>query len=94
LSPEGFESRSLFKSHLTKWSEIERFTTARVKYNTLVGFYYSKEYKKAKLLKKVAVALSGVEGMLPDNYGKKPRELAVLMNEWRERYSAKKHSYS
>jgi hypothetical protein len=33
--------------------------------------------------------MTGVEGALPDTYGKSAEELAKLLNEWREEFSMK-----
>jgi hypothetical protein len=84
LTEEGFEVRSLFRSNMTKWSEVKGFRTGYISVNKTVTFDYTKNHTKQQNGKKLAKALAGTEGALPDTYGMKASELARLMNEWKE----------
>jgi hypothetical protein len=87
LTEEGFEVKSLFKSHFTKWSDVESFEVGYLGNNKAVMFNYSENHTKQKLGKQVASAMTGAEGGLPNTYGMKAKELAELMNEWKLNHS-------
>ena len=83
LTEEGFEVKSLFKSHFTKWSDVEFFGVGYLGNTKAVMFNYSENHTKQKLGKQIASAMTGAEGGLPNTYGMKAKELAELMNEWK-----------
>ncbi len=82
LTNEGFEVRSLYRSHFTKWTEVSGFGIYYVSFNTMVAFDYTEEHKKGKKISKI---LSSYQGALPQTYGMKAIKLAALMNEWKYR---------
>lgn len=83
LDKEGFETSSLFKKHRYSWNEISHFGVGKISNNKMVMFDFSKEYKKARKIRKVASMISGAEGALHDNFGLKAEELAELMNAYK-----------
>lgn len=85
LSEEGFTITSLFKSHLIKWEDIERFYISNIGRRKAVVFDYSKNHKKHNAGKAIAKAVAKVHGALPDNYGMKLEDLAKLLNEWKRK---------
>jgi len=83
LTEEGFEVKSMYKSHFTKWSDIEYFGVGEISNNKMVMFIYSENHNTQKIGKEIARGLTGGEGGLPNTYGMKADKLADLMNEWK-----------
>jgi hypothetical protein len=85
LTPEGFETRSLFRTHHARWADITAFRAGRIGLNAMVLIQYAPSYAHARKLRAVSAALTGAEGALPDTYGHSAQQLAELLNEWRDR---------
>jgi hypothetical protein len=84
LTDEGLQIRSLFRTaKLVRWQDVAGFFPGRMHGNAYVFFNYSLEYPKQSTARKIAGALVGAEGMLPDTYGMKAEALAALLEEWR-----------
>jgi hypothetical protein len=84
VSPDGFTMCSLFRAHSFRWSDVCGFSVGRVGVNRMVVFDFSDEFRGTPRLRKVAIALAGHEGALPDSYGMPLEALARLMNEYRD----------
>ena len=87
ISNKGFEVCSLFRGKFFGWDEVDRFNVQYIGLNKLVVFNYSSNHAEFKAAKKVAKILAVFEGALPDTYGKKAEELAMLLNEWKNKSS-------
>ncbi len=95
LTREGFEIKHLFRKSFTRWDEVSRFEVIDFSVNnrnkiSIVAFNLSRKNKNSiivAILRQIARQLLGFETHIPNNYGKKPEELAKLMNEWKERYA-------
>lgn len=87
LSSEGFEMRSLFRSHAQKWSDVAGFHAGRIARNAMVLIEYAPTYQRSRKARRIAAELTGAEGALPDTYGRSAEELAQLLNEWRRRHT-------
>ena len=87
LSKDGFKIRTLFRDQVIKWSDVKSFRSGYIGPNKSVVFHFSSEHKEHQEAKKWAKSLAGVEGALPDTYGKSPKELADILNEWKGKYS-------
>lgn len=85
LGPDGFTVCSLFRAHSYRWSDVGPFSVDRVGLNRMVVFNYSDDYRGSPRLRRVAAAMAGYEGALPDSYGMKLEDLADLLNEYRRR---------
>jgi hypothetical protein len=83
LDNEGFTTCSLFRSHTFRWSDVERFEVARISTNKMVVFNFSDTYLRQEVGRKIATAMAGYEGALPESYGLSPEELAKLLNRHR-----------
>ena len=92
LTSEGFVITSLFRSYLTRWSDIKEFTLGYLEKSEAVVFDYEDHHTKNNTGKKIAKFLSGNHGALPDNYGMNVSELILLMNEWRNKYHKQKQT--
>jgi hypothetical protein len=51
----------------------------------LVVFNFSNLHRSHEFARKLSSAIGGYEGGLPDTYGLLAKELAALMNDWRQR---------
>ncbi len=87
LDKDGFETRTLFRCSTYSWKDISIFIPGKIGGNETVLFNFSPHYEGQEAGRKVALAISGVEGALPDTYGKKAEDLAEIMNEWKSKYS-------
>jgi hypothetical protein len=90
LTKEGFIMTNLFRSHLTKWSDVKEFKIGYIgrARNKFVMFDYTNKHKKYGIGKSIAKSLSGSHGALPSNYGFKVSELVSIMNDWKNKYGA------
>ncbi|MBN1554306.1 MAG: hypothetical protein JXA11_06145 [Phycisphaerae bacterium] len=69
---EGLKIRHLFKTTHYQWEDIQKFWADR-RITGQMGVYYLLNGNRLMQVR-----------FLPDNYGMKPHELAVLLNQWRE----------
>lgn len=83
LDAEGFEMRSLFRSHRVAWREVAGFGVIQVMLNRMVGWNFTAGHTGHGHLRKLNAGLSGFEAALPDTYGRSAQALADLMNAWR-----------
>jgi len=83
VSSSGIEIRSLWRCHEYKWSDISHFYTGCVGKNKMVLIAFAPSYQQAQTARKVARALSGAEGALPDTYGFTAEALAEYLNAWK-----------
>jgi hypothetical protein len=84
VSEDGFEFSSLFRKTRYLWSDIAEFGTYTLRQNglpvgTFVGFNFAQGYQSAPKMRAVSKAMAGFEGGLPDTYGMKADELALLL---------------
>ena len=85
LDQRGFTVRSLFRTSFVPWSAVDRFfvvtlRTAGIKVRKIVGWNFAASYDRGRLARRIATIVTHCEGALPDTYGKKPEDLAALMN--------------
>jgi hypothetical protein len=86
LTEDGFETRTLYRSSSVAWDEIAFFATTTIGHNKMVVFNYSDRFDRSKRARRLARAIAGYEGALPDTYGMKADQLASLLNEWKGRF--------
>lgn len=79
LTEEGFEVKSLFRSHFTKWSEIDNFRLGNMSGNDMIFFDYTDEHKKWKYGKKVSKFLTKKDGAIQSSYNISTIELFDLL---------------
>ena len=85
LTRDGFTMCSFFRKMTTPWSDVDCFFVVVLQQNGLkahhmVGFDYVASYDRSRLGRGIAKAIAHCEGALPDTYGKKPEELADMLN--------------
>ncbi|MES2077306.1 MAG: STM3941 family protein [Pseudomonadota bacterium] len=83
LRPDGFTACALFRAHEINWLDVLEFRVVKVNGHAMVGWNYRADFQAQAKLRKVAAAMSGVEGALADTYGMKAQQLADLLNQRR-----------
>ena len=86
IGSDGFTVASMFRRHFVSWLTVDKFRIVDVtpmspSKTKRVGYDWLHADGKSSGGQEFAKALSGVEGMLPDNYGKKAEELLEIMND-------------
>lgn len=87
LTAEGFEVRSLWRSHRQRWDDVAVFHAGRIARNAMVLIDYAPTYARQRSARRLAAGIAGAEGALPDTYGHSAEALAELLNDWRRRHS-------
>jgi hypothetical protein len=86
LDQSGFELCTMGRRHKIAWSDITDLQLVSVQGNQMVGFNYTPGYTRLKTGRRVASALSGVEGALPSHYNMPTSQLLNIMLSWHSRY--------
>src|SRR5260370_39083888 len=86
LTSEGFSYGTLRKKYFYKWSDIGVFGVGSIG-EKKACFTLRADYVGEEKLRAVNRGSIGFDRFLPDTYGKKPMELAKLLEEWRHSYS-------
>lgn len=89
ITNKELEIRTLFKSNHAKWDEVDHFGTEYIGPKKMVVFNYASSHTKFKTGKKITKTLTGIDGALPDTYGKSAENLAKLLNDRKEKFSKK-----
>lgn len=83
LDPDGFTINQWGRKTRRTWRECSEFSIIDMRGGPFVGF--STTTDATKLGAGLARSLVGETAMLPEKYGMKARDLAALMNRYRER---------
>ena len=83
LDRDGFTIFTIGRQTRRTWRECSEFSIISMRGGRFVGF--SSETDNGKAAAGLARSLVGETGMLPDKYGMKVKDLAVLMNRFRAR---------
>ncbi len=86
LTPEGFSFGTLRKKNFYRWSDIAAFGVGSAG-TKRTCFTLREDYIGEEWLRIINQNAIGFDRFLPDTYGKKPMELARLLEDWRYRYS-------
>ena len=83
LESDGFTVCSLYRSHKTPWSDVERFEVARIVLSKMIVWNFSLAHHEHQTAKVFSKSIAGHEAALPDTYGFKAESLCKLLNEIR-----------
>lgn len=89
LDREGFTACYWFTETRYLWSDIAEFRVITyrrwgfIPFRRFVGLRYTESSGKRHLLVRIVGTLARFDRCLPDNYGMKPKELALLLDRWR-----------
>lgn len=78
LDEDSFTFCTMFRSFTYAWGEIEAFRVISTNNHKMVGWTFTDGVPLTRMMK-LAHALSGCHGSLPDTYGRSAEELATLM---------------
>jgi hypothetical protein len=84
LDHDGFEINSLFRRSRTRWQDTSGFVADHVPRAPQRFVLYDDARISTWRSSKIAVALAGHNGMLPDTFGLSADDLAWLMAGWRQ----------
>lgn len=87
LDHNGLEMKALLRPMHLKWTDVEDFYVATIRGNKMIGIRYSSSYTRMAIGRKVASAISGVEGALPNHFQSSPEQICETLNRWKERFS-------
>lgn len=79
IQKEGFEYLVSGKKTYIKWEDIKEFKIISVKRMNLIGWLYNSKNQKIDILRKASRKLTGVDAILPNNYGLQSNELMNIM---------------
>jgi hypothetical protein len=87
LTQEGFTIRSLFRTDTIRWADVTGFRSGRILLTKMVLFdfegSYEGSYARSRTLRALNLKLFGAGTGLPDSYGMKHEDLAVLLNRYK-----------
>ena len=90
LTTEGLTFCNLFRETKIPWNVIDHFFVVELRTNgtktySMVALNFVESYDGSGLGRDISKSLAQCDGALPDTYGKKPQELADLLNECLEK---------
>lgn len=90
IDKNGIEMKTPFRPMKLGWGDVNGFYVAHMKTGLattkLIGIAYSESYRKKRVGRQFASALTGMEGGLP-NYSNRPvEEVCALLNESKRRW--------
>ena len=89
LDQQGFTACYWFNQTSYRWCDIAEFKVITylymgiIPFRRVVGFRYTESSGKRNLALRIAGALARFDRALPDTYGMKANELALLLDRWR-----------
>jgi hypothetical protein len=95
VDDQGIEVCALFRKSRIDWADIAEFGVYSMRnhgiaVSKMVGINFSDHYSsKSKTGRATARVLTGFDGGLPDTYGLKAEDLALLLSNYNERYKSK-----
>jgi len=89
LDSQGFTVRHWFQDATYRWTDVKEFKLITHRYMGFipiyrsVGFTFSDSYPKRNIVSRLVGAMASFDRNLPDNYGMKARDLALLLESYR-----------
>ena len=87
LAPDGFTFCSLFRAHTVPWTHVCEFGPLSLGGNPGVGWNYTPPHRPSRRARLIAKFCCGYEAALPDTYGMKAHDLAILLEYLRRKYT-------
>jgi len=93
VDEHGIEFCALFRKSRIDWADIGGFGVYSIRnhgiaVSRMVGINFAEHYSKMKAGRATSRALTGFDGGLPDTYGLKAEDLALLLSSYNERFKA------
>lgn len=89
LDQQGFSACYWFRKTRYQWSDIAEFKVITYRYlgiiplRRMVGFRFTESSGKRHLALRIIGAIARFDRSLPDTYGLKAKQLALLLDRWR-----------
>jgi hypothetical protein len=91
IDRNGIHMKHMFRLTHMRWSDVDSFYIGFIRTGLsstkMIGVNYSDSYQGQKAGRRVASALSGMEGAIPNQYEVSAEELCELLNSAKRRYS-------
>jgi hypothetical protein len=87
LIPEGFQYRTVFRTHFIPWSDVVSFGLFKVRSMSPSAVAW-KLKESPDMPSRISRRYSGWDGAFPFVFGKTSDDLLTIMNEWRQRYAS------
>jgi len=88
LENESFTYCALFRAHTVRWDDVAGFGTVRIGLNNMVAWNFGPNHLRKVVLRDMNRSLCGFDAGLPNTFGMKAEDLAVLMEMLRQRHIA------
>ena len=86
LTPQGFSYGTLRKKYFYKWSDIAVFGVGSIGVKKAC-FTLRTGFAGEEKIRAINQCSIGFDHFLPDTYGKKPMELAKILEDWRQQHA-------
>ena len=83
LSEDGMFVKTLFRTMNYRWDHIEGFGVAKIGRNNMVCFDLRDDAPGSTRGRRFSAALTGIDAVLPDTYGRSAEELVLLLDAWK-----------
>ena len=90
LDNEGFEVKPGTKPWRLSWHDVESFYVGKIYGNKMIGINFSASYNKMNAGRKIASAVSGMEGAINSQFKLSPEKVCACLNEWKIQHGATK----
>jgi hypothetical protein len=85
LDGNGFEAKDLFRQRRGRWPDVSGFKAVRIPPSGTEVVVYDDAAQRSGTLAAANAAITGRASWLPDTYGLKADDLALLMERWQRR---------
>jgi hypothetical protein len=86
LDRDGVQLARPWEPVRLKWSDVDEFYVVKIYGSKFIGIRYSASYPSTRTARKLASAITGVEGALPNHFTSPPEEVCEKLNQWRRRF--------
>ena len=84
LGRDGFTVRTGFRTMTYRWNDVSSFTVKHVAMTPMVAITFTPSYRPQAAIRTFSRLLTGMEGGLPETYGRSYEELAALLESYRQ----------
>ena len=86
LDSSGFEVGYGAKPWRLDWHEVDLFYVGKIGGNKMIAIKYSSSYEKQQGSRKIASTLTGMEGVINNQFKLSPEQICKHLNDWKVRY--------
>lgn len=88
LDRTGLEMSSIGRKNRIQWRDVQSFGICSIRGAKMISINYRPQFAEQKASRAVAVALSGMEGAIPNSYNVPLVELEQTLNQWLARFGS------